>query len=167
MNEKCHSVKHDTLHILLKVGHVNIYSNDDGTYLKFTSDLDVCTDGTGDHHGDKSPQDQTAYYNNGKFLNADIDQYIVIPPQVRSAVTPVVMGCQARMTNTANGRVEPAVTGDIGPSNKTGEAAICLAQKMNPRVSANCGDTAHHYRYELWPGIAAHVHGKTYKLEPA
>jgi hypothetical protein len=129
--------------------------------------LDVCTDGTGEHYDDQSPQDETAYYNGGKFLNADVDQYIVIPPQVRAMVAPVVMGSQARLTRFSTKKVEPAVTGDIGPSNKTGEAAICLAQKLNPKVSANSGDSAHDYLYELWPGVPAVVHGKHYKLEPA
>ena len=152
---------------LIKIGKVTIYANKHGTYVQFKSDLDVCTDGTGKKHGDQYHQDETAYYNGGKFLNADKDQYIVVPPQVRSMVGPVVMGCQARITRLSTHEVEPAVTGEIGPKDKTGEAAICLAQQMNPDVSANVGDSAIDYLYELWPGVPAEVHGKTYKLEPA
>lgn len=161
-------MKHtEELHVLIKIGNVNIYTNKEGSYVRFKSDLDVCTDGTGNHYNDQSPQDETAYYNDGDFLNADEDQYIVIPPQVRSMVVPVVMGCQARATRISTKKVEPAVTGEIGPSDKTGEAAICLAQKLNPNVDANNGDTKHDYLYELWPGVPATVHGKKYELEPA
>ncbi|HET6888014.1 MAG TPA: glycoside hydrolase family 75 protein [Candidatus Udaeobacter sp.] len=152
---------------LLVVGKVLIGTAFGGKYVVFVSDLDVCTDGTGQHYNDKSPQDETAYYNGGKFLNADEDQYIVIPPQVRSMVDPVVMGCQARATNLKTGKWFSAVTGEIGPDDKTGEAAICLARKLNPKVTANSGDSNRIYLYELWPGMPAVVDGKKYKLEPA
>jgi len=139
----------------------------DGRYVFFVSDLDICNDGTGPSHGDPYYQSQTAYYNGGKFLNADKDQYIVIPPQIRSAVTPKVMGCQARLTNQLTGQWWPAVVGDIGPSHKTGEAAYCLAKKANVAINHNTGDPRRIYLYELWPGVAAVVHGKQYQLEPA
>ena len=152
----------EELHPLIRIGGVTIYSNPEGSYLKFRSDLDVCTDGTGDHHGD-----ETAYYNDGDFLNADEDHYIVIPPQVRSMVVPVVMGAQARATRISTQQTFPAVVGEIGPDDKTGEAAICLAKKLNSSVSANSGDSHKDYLYELWPGVPARVNGKKYKLEPA
>jgi hypothetical protein len=152
---------------LIKIGNVTIYTNAEGSYIQFKSDLDVCTDGTGPHHGDKTPQDQTAYYNGGKFLNADKDRYIVIPPQVRKMVAPTVMGCQARMTRISTKESSEAVTGEIGPDDKTGEAAWCLARLLNPSVTANSGDSKHDYLYELWPGVPAVVGKKQYKLEPA
>lgn len=148
---------------LIKIGKVTIYTNEAGNYLCFKSDLDVCTDGTGPSHGDDYHLNQTAYT---PSLNADKDQYIVVPPQVRTMVEPVVMGCQARLTRISTKKSEPAVMGEIGPDDKTGEAAICLAQKMNSAVSANVGDSKHDYFYELWPGVPAVVHGKKYKLQP-
>jgi len=160
-------IKAHNLHPLIEIGGVTIYSTPNGKYICFVSNLDVCTDGTGPHHGDTSPQDETAYYNGGKFLNADVDKYIVIPPQVRSMVAPVVMGCQAKMTRLDSMATSPAVTGEIGPDDKTGEAAYCLARLINPKVSANNGDDRLIYFYELWPGKAAVVDGKKYKLEPA
>jgi hypothetical protein len=160
-------VKAHNLEPLIVIGGVTIYSTPKGDYICFVSDMDVCTDGTGSSHGDDYHQDETAYYNGGKFLNADKDKYIVIPPQVRSMVSPVVMGCQARLTKLDTGTHSPAVTGDIGPEDKTGEAAICLAQLMNPDVTANSGDSRLIFFYELWPGKAAVVGGKRYKLEPA
>ena len=160
-------IKHHQLEPLIVIGGVTIYSTKEGDYICFVSDLDVCTDGTGDDHDDPYYQPQTAYYNGGKFLNADIDKYIVIPPQVRMMPDPVVLGCQAKLTRLDTGEHHAAVTGEIGPESKTGEAAICLAQILNPTVSANSGDSRCVYFYELWPGTPAKVGRKTYKLEPA
>ena len=152
---------------LLTIEPVTIYEAFEGRYVSFISDLDVCNDGSGPSHGDQYYQSQTAYYNGGKYLNADVDKYIVVPPQIRSGVQPVVMGCQARLTNLLTGKWHAAVVGDIGPSNKTGEAAYCLAHIIEPKITYNTGSSERIYLYELWPGIPAVVEGKTYKLEPA
>jgi hypothetical protein len=160
-------IKAHKLEVLIVIGGVSIYTSPNGDYICFVSDLDVCTDGTGEHYDDQTPQDETAYYNGGKFLNADTDKYIVIPPQVRMMPEPVVLGCQARLTRLDTMKRHAAVCGEIGPDDKTGEAAICLAQIMNPDVSANSGDSRLIYFYELWPGRAALVNGKKYALEPA
>lgn len=152
---------------LLKIGGVTIFASPKGDYIRFVSDLDICNDGSGSAHGDPYHQSQTAYYNGGKYLSADKDKYIVIPPQVRSGVDPVVMGCQARLTNLKTGTIQEAVTGDIGPKDKTGEAAYCLAKIVCPKITHNSGDTNRIYLYELWPGKAAVVDGKHYKLESA
>src|SRR4029450_4928755 len=105
MKEKAKAhIKSHKLEPLIVIGGVTIYATAKGDYVCFVSDLDVCTDGTGQHYGDKSPQDETAYYNNGQFLNADKDRYIVVPPQIRSLVPPVVMGCQAKLTRLDTGR---------------------------------------------------------------
>jgi hypothetical protein len=157
----------DDLQVLLTIPPVDIYANAAGTYVHFLSDLDVCVDGSGEDHGDPYFQAQTAYYNNGKYLNADKDRYVVIPPQLRSMVPPIVMGCHARVTNMKTGVVSDGVVGDIGPKTKTGECAICLAQILNSQVNANVGDSERVYLYEIWPGKPAVVDGKTYKLEAA
>jgi len=155
------------LHVLVEIGGVKIWTGYEGGYICFISNLDICNDGSGPSHGDPYYQSQTAYYNGGKYLNADVDKYIVIPPQCRTMVPPVVMGCQARMTNMLTAKWHAAVTGEIGPSNKTGEAAYCLAEIINPEITYNQGDSRMIYFYELWPGIPAKVSDKTYKLEPA
>jgi hypothetical protein len=153
--------------LLLTIENVDILTAFDGRYVLFVSDLDICNDGSGPAHGDPSHQSETAYYNNGKFLNADKDRYIVIPPQVRSGVDPVVMGCQARLTNLLTGKSFAAVTGEIGPDYKTGETAYCLAKMINHSITHNSGDHHRIYLYELWPGISATVGKKKYALEPA
>src|SRR5262245_21093531 len=106
------------LEILDTIGGTMIYTVEGGSYVCFISDLDVCTDGKGKDHGDQYHLPDTAYQ---PTLNADRDQYIVVPPQIRNGVAPVVMGCQARLTNLETAEWWPAVVGDIGPSNKTGE----------------------------------------------
>jgi hypothetical protein len=155
------------LEMLIVIGSVPIFTGGGGKYVAFISDLDICNDGTGPDYDDPHHQSQTAYYNGGKYLNADVDKYIVIPPQIRSMVPAKVMGCQARMTNLALGKWSQAVTGEIGPDDKTGEAAWCLAHEMNSKVTHNSGDQRLIYLYELWPGLAAVVGDKTYKLEGA
>jgi hypothetical protein len=151
---------------LLTIGQVTIYARPDGTHVRFTSDLDICNDGSGPAHGDPHHQSETAYYNGGKFLNADVDKYIVIPPQVRAQLKPnKVMGCQARLTNLSAGVWHDGVCGEIGPDDKTGEAAYCLAKLVNPLVEHNSGDKSCVYLYELWPNVPATVDGVTYKLE--
>lgn len=77
------------------------------------------------------------------------------------------MGCQARLTNLETNVECPAVVGEIGPKNKTGEASYCLAKIINPSITHNSGDKRRIYLYEFWPGIPAVVGEKTYKLEPA
>jgi Fungal chitosanase of glycosyl hydrolase group 75 len=155
----------------LWIGNVEILKGFGGKYVCFISNLDICNDGSGPSHDDPSYQSQTAYAGGSKtgtkYLNADVDQYIVVPPQIRSGVPPVVMGCQARITNLMTGQWFPAVVGDIGPQTKTGEAAYCVAKKTNPKVGYNTGDSSIIYLYELWPGIPAVVDGFTYKLQPA
>lgn len=161
----------DDLEVLVKVGSINIYTNRDGSYCNFLSDLDICNDGSGPAHGDQHHQAMTAYYSGGrdggKYLNADKDKYIVVPPQVRSKLPGVVMGCRGRVTNMETHVVEEGVIGDIGPDDKTGETAYVLAKKLNPSIDYNSGDTNRIYLYELWPDVPATVDGFTYKLQPA
>jgi hypothetical protein len=161
----------EELDVLLTIGSVEINANKDKTYCCFVSDLDICNDGCGPAHGDQHHQAMTAYYSGGieggKYLNADVDRYIVVPPQVRAKLPGVVMGCRGRVTNLRTQVVEEGVVGEIGPDDKTGETAYVLAKKLNPMIEYNSGDTSKDYLYELWPDVPAVVDGKTYKLEPA
>lgn len=164
-------VKKYKLEPLLEIGGVIIYATKKGDYICFVSDLSVCNDGSGRSHGDETYQSQTAYCSGGKtgskYMNADVDPYIVVPPQIRSMVDPVVMGCAGRVTNLPTGLVEAGVVGDIGPSDKTGETAYCLAKKLNSSIGHNSGDDNRIYLYEIFPGKAATVNGFTYKLQSA
>src|SRR5207253_7514824 len=82
------------------------------------------SDGVGPHNGDRTAQNQTTYKPD---LNADIDKYIVVPPAIRNGVSGVVIGCQAQVTNTRNGKHTAAVVGDVGPHKKLGEISIACA----------------------------------------
>ncbi len=161
----------EDLEILLTIGSVDICVSKDKSYVTFKSDLDICNDGCGPAHGDPYHQSQTAYYSGGresiKYLNADVDKYIVVPPQVRAKVPGVVMGCRGRVTNLKTKVAKEGVVGEIGPDNKTGECAYCLAKLLNPMIDYNSGDSNHIYLYELWPDVPATVDGFTYKLQPA
>jgi len=175
MKEGQEYIKAHNLHLLVAIAGVNIYTNPPGNYVCFVSDLSICNDGYGPKHDDPSYQSETAYYSNkqcsppgpSKYLSGDVDKYIVIPPQVRSMVPPVVMGSKAKLTRLDNMFSHDAVTGEIGPDYTTGEAAYCLAKIINPKIGHNTGDGRLIYFYELWPGTAAVVDGKTYKLQPA
>jgi hypothetical protein len=164
-------VEEDELETLLVIPPVTIQQKPDGSYIRFVSDLDICNDGSGPAHGDKHHQAMTAYYSGGRqggqYLNADVDRYIVIPPQIRAMVPGVVMGCRGRVTNLETGNYFDGVIGDIGPDDKTGETAYCLAKKLNPSIDYNSGDENKIYLYELWPDQPATVDAFTYKLQPA
>ena len=150
------------LYLLMEID-VPIFGAFDDHYIAFISDLDICNDGSGPAHGDPSYQSQTAYWNGGKFLNADKDPYIVTPPQIRDLIEPVVLGCLGRLTNMETGVFELGVVGEIGPADKTGEAAYCLAKRVNPKITHNTGDSRRVYLYEFWPDIPA----PGYKLQPS
>jgi hypothetical protein len=156
---------------LLTIDGVTIYYEDYGAHCWFVSDLSICNDGCGPAHGDPHHQAMTAYYSGGreggKYLNADKDRYIVIPPQIRSMLPGVLMGCLGRVTNKKTHVVEAGVIGEIGPDYTTGETAYCLAKKLNPSITHNSGDDHRIYLYEMWPDIPAVVQGFTYKLQPA
>jgi hypothetical protein len=124
----------------------------------------IDSDGVGPHHGDHTAQDETTYKPN---LNADIDKYVVVPPLIRDGVVGVVMGCQAQVTNTLDGRATEAVVGDIGPRKKLGEISCACASAIGLNPSPVSGGIDEHViKYVIWPGKPAVVDGKTYRLQP-
>ena len=150
---------------------VTIHYEDGGAHVWFKSNLDICNDGCGPDYDDPHHQSQTAYYSGGKqggkYLNADVDKYIVIPPQVRSMLPGVLMGCLGCVTNIKTHVSHPGVVGEIGPDDKTGETAYVLAKLLNPHITHNSGDDHRIYLYEMWPDIPAVDGNFTYKLQPA
>src|SRR5262245_20971422 len=150
-------------HFLYVDDGTEIFTVADGSYMTFIGNNDVCTDGSGPSHGDDYHLTKTAY---NPTLNADIDYYIVLHPKMRTGVKPVVLGCMGRVTNLKTREWHWGVWGEVGPQSKAGENAIVLAQHLNPKVSANDGDESFIYLYECWPGVAAVVGEKHYKLIP-
>lgn len=140
-----------------------IVENDDQS-VSWYAKMAVDSDGIGNHHGDRTAQDQTTYF---PFLDADADKYIVVPPAIRDGVKGAVIGCQARVTNTKNRMTTDAVVADIGPHLKLGEASDDVASAVGLNPSPVDGGTDEHViLYQIWPGQAAVVDGKTYNLEP-
>jgi hypothetical protein len=143
--------------------------NDSGKlFVEWTAKAAIDTDGSGPLHGDPCAQADTSLHRNGAALNADIDKYIVVPPFIIQAVAPVVMGCQAFVTNQLNGQSTNAVVGDIGPKKKIGELSVATAMALDIDPSpTHGGEDLHVIRYRIYPGIPAVVDGVTYQLKPS
>jgi hypothetical protein len=144
-----------------------ITEHEDGR-VTFRAKAAVDTDGSGPLHGDPDAQADTSLHRAGRPLNADVDRYIVTPPAIIAGVKGVVLGCQAEVRNTRNGRVTAAVVGDIGPRRKLGEIsrATAMALGIDPSPTRG-GEEAHVIEYTLWPGRPAVVEGVTYGLQPS
>ena len=135
----------------------------------WTAKMAICCDGSGGNPSDDPCyQPETAYWNNGNFVNPYEVPYIVVPPQVRYGVDPVVMGCQGVIINLENGLSTPAMVGDEGPDDKIGEASVEAAKRVGLSGDPNDGGTSEHtILYIIWPGVEAVVDGKTWALQPS
>ena len=128
----------------------------------------IDTDGTGLSHGDKWHLKETSLKLDGKSLNADEDPFIVIPGKIVKGVKPVVLGSKVILINTKNNRSAAGVVGDIGPDNRLGEMARCLAIKLGVDPDPNTGgEDSHVIQYHIFLGVPANVNGKQYKLQPS
>jgi hypothetical protein len=137
--------------------------------VEFVAKLAVCCDGM-ETNSYKDPywQRQTAYYNNGKYIDADVVPYIVVPPLIIEGVDPVVLGCQGCIVNLKNGLSTPAGTFEVGPDEKLGEASCEASERVGFSRNPNNGGTDEKIvLYAIWPGVAASVDGITYKLQPS
>ncbi len=143
-----------------------IFEYADGS-VGYTAKAAIDTDGSGPLHGDPDAQKDTSLHWMGKALNADVDKYIVVPPAIIKGVKGIVLGCQALLTNSRNGRHTTAVVGDVGPRKKLGEISVATAKALgiNPSPTTG-GEDAHVIQYLLQPGIPAVVDGKLYELQP-
>lgn len=137
--------------------------------VEWVAKMAVCCDGMPDNtYDDEYYQRGTAYYNNGKYLDADVVSYLVVPPLIIEGVTPVVMGCQGCIVNLKSGLSTPAICGEIGPDDKIGEASCEASERVGFSRNPNNGGTDEHIvLYAIWPGTAAVVDGITYKLQPS
>jgi hypothetical protein len=143
----------------------DIWLNDDGS-ISFRAKFAVDVDGSGDSHGDTCYQPDTSLHLNGKPLNADIDRYVVTPPLIIESVPGIILGCQAKATNTENEMESPAVVGDIGPWRKLGEGSRALALALGLSGSPISGGTDRPIiEYVFYPGRAAIVGARQYQLQ--
>jgi len=151
--------------IITTIEQEDITEGDDGA-VSYTAKAAIDSDGSGPHFGDSTAQDDTSLHQDGAPLNASIDKYIVVPPAIVHGVKGIVLGCQAHVKNTKNGRETDAVVGDIGPHHKLGEISIATAEAIGINSSPTHGGTDDHIIfYTLIPGQAAVVDGKQYDLQ--
>ena len=138
----------------------------DGTKVRFRAKAAIDADGAGSSHGDPDFQPDTALHQGGEPLNADIDKYIVVPPAILRGVKPIVLGCQANVTDIATGNTTDAVVGDVGPRRQIGEISIACAKALGiPASPTKGGVDEHRFLYVIVPGVAAVVDGKQYTLQ--
>jgi hypothetical protein len=143
----------------------DIILGDDGK-VRYKSKAAIDADGMGPSHGDPDKQDDTSLHHDGHALNADVDQYIVVPPAIIAGVGPIVLGSQAHVTNTLNGKTCDAVVGDIGPHKKLGEISVACAEALDiPSSPVSGGVDDHVVEYVIEPGVPAEVNGVTYQLQ--
>jgi hypothetical protein len=137
--------------------------------VEWVAKMAVCCDGMPvNEYEDPHWQKGTAYWNNGKFINADFVPYIVVPPLIIEGVDPVVLGCQGCIVNLKTGLSTPAGTFEVGPDDKIGEASCEAAERVGFSRSPNNGGTDEHIvLYAIWPGVAALVDSVQYKLQPS
>ena len=111
--------------------------------------------------------DPTAHDTNpNKWVDADFFPYIVLPPDVITAVGRVVLGCYAVVRNIKDGRSVMAVVADVGPGGVVGEASIATAHAVSKSdASPLNGDERPIYAYEVHPGIPATILGTTFPLQ--
>ncbi|MGA7393298.1 MAG: glycoside hydrolase family 75 protein, partial [Terrimicrobiaceae bacterium] len=90
------------------------------------------------------------------FLISDADPSIVVPSFMvadkKDALSPAVGDYAAVIYN---GRIYPAIVGDLGPSNKVGEASARISKEINPRATGfNRPVSNIKVSYLIFPGTA-------------
>jgi hypothetical protein len=133
---------------------VAVWVNDDSTLISFTASAMIDGDGSGGNaYNDPDFQADTTYQ---PALNAELDHYIVLPPQVIRDVPGIVLGCRAVVRNRKTNVTAEAVVGDIGPRSKIGEISVALAQRIGvPSSPTRGGESDHVIDYWIYPGVAA------------
>lgn len=144
-------------------------TNPDGSEIvDFKADADIDCDGIGGNpFHDPYFQRRTSLMVNGRFLHAEAEPFIVVPPVVIKKTKGIVLGCLCEVENTRNGRIAQAVVGDSGPTFKIGEISPALALQLGLDPNPNHGGTSDfiiHYR--IYPGRPATIGCQQYALQP-
>jgi hypothetical protein len=144
------------------------YGSKDGREIvQFKAKMAICCDGMPKNvYKDPYWQPETAYYNNGKFLNPVTVPYVVVPPFIIQSVDPVVLGSESEVENLKNKMVTDAICGEVGPDDKLGEASMNCARRVGLNPNPNYGGTDEKIiRYTIYIGEPAVVDGVKYKLQ--
>lgn len=127
----------------------------------------VDDDGVAQPPGVNDPcyQAQTTYR---PFLNANLDRYTVLCPQMFLGVKEQVVGCYMEALNTTTGLWSDGVVGDSGPHLKLGENSVALDRALGVQDSPISGGIDDHVIfYRIYPGRPAILHdGMQYVLQP-
>lgn len=151
--------------ILCTITSVDVFQEDDGR-VHYVSHAMIDGDGYGPSHGDPDFQNDTTLHRNGSALNADLEPYFVVPPQVRELAKGIVLGCKGQITRISTAARTLAVPADIGPPKKIGEMSIAAARALGiPSSPLTGGSEAMDFLYEFWPGVPAVINGIEYPLQ--
>jgi hypothetical protein len=125
----------------------------------------IDNDGTGPAEGDPYHQNETSLKNNGKFLNAQTECFVAVPPQICEKTKGIVLGSLCVVENR-NSTKCICVVGDIGPRKKIGEVSSLAAKVLgvNPDPVKG-GDDNHEFAYTIYVNVAAYANGVLYKLQ--
>jgi Fungal chitosanase of glycosyl hydrolase group 75 len=131
-----------------------------GPVIYWNADLDVDCDGlmtaVCNKTTDRSYQPQTAATDsNGKYLDASLAQYIVVPG-ITSRFSYTAAGI--RMGSAAlvlyGNQISFATVGDVGPQTIIGEASYAVAKKLGINPSPSVGGVDSGVTYIVFPGVA-------------
>ncbi|MFT5470610.1 MAG: hypothetical protein ACI8UO_005739 [Verrucomicrobiales bacterium] len=101
-----------------------------------------------------------------RYVDAATVPFLVICPQLKNGVAPIVLGCRAVLTNTEKNIKIEAVVADGGNSDEMGEISLAAAQQLQINANAKAViDEGHMLTMEIYPGTAAVVDGVTYPLQ--
>lgn len=141
--------------------------------VRFIGDVDVDIDGADaegkpyDARGDKYYQPRTSLLYKGRSLDAREVPYVVVPLQLPKLVKGVVLGCRAVVEDMLSDFKAVGVVGDLGPTFKTGEVSVRMAQVLGLNDSpVNGGCEQKRFRYTIYPGVPAFCGGVQYDLQP-
>lgn len=116
---------------------------DDGTeVVTFIAKAVVDNDGSGGNpEHDPDFQNETSLKNNGKSLNAETENFVVVPPAIIQGTRGKVLGSLVICHNQSNGLKARGVVGDIGPHAKLGEVSVAMAKALGLSGSPLSGGT--------------------------
>lgn len=134
--------------------------------IRFRSGAMIDADGSDNRHRDPDWQPETSLRIRGKSIDAESVPFVVVPPLIVQGVYEIVLGCQAEIRNTRNGRSCLCVVADVGPRAKIGEISCEAARRIGLDGDPRHGGTESPIvEYRIFPGVPAVVDGVTYDLQ--
>lgn len=135
----------------------HVIENDGTEVVTFIAKAAVDNDGSGGNpEHDPDFQNETSLKNNGKSLNAETENFVVVPPAIIRGTRGKVLGSLVICHNQFNGLKARGVVGDIGPHAKLGEVSVAMAKALGLSGSPLSGGTDDKViEYTIYVGKAA------------